>query len=244
MEIIQQLLDNSQVPALTAFLLGLLTALSPCPLATNITAIGFIARNGGGVDEAAGSRSRRVVTSGLLYTLGRCLAYTLLGAALIFIIRKGADTFDLQQSVSEWGELILGPALILIGGLMLASEFVNLGGKFGFTGSSRAERLSGPIGSMLLGILFAMAFCPTSGLLYFGMLIPMSATASGGYLLPLVFAVATSLPVLCVAWVLAYSVQSMGRLMGKIAILQRWFNRIVAILFIGVGIYYSNTIFA
>ena len=81
MEIIQQLLDNSQVPALTAFLLGLLTALSPCPLATNITAIGFIARNGGGVDEAAGSRSRRVVTSGLLYTLGRCLAYTLLGAA-------------------------------------------------------------------------------------------------------------------------------------------------------------------
>lgn len=244
MEIIQQLLDNSQVPALTAFLLGLLTALSPCPLVTNITAIGFIARNGGGSNEAAGSRSLRVVTRGLLYTLGRSLAYTLLGAALIFIIRKGVDTFDLQQSVSEWGELILGPALIIIGALMMVGEFVELGGKFGFSGSSRAERLGGPVGSLLLGILFAMAFCPTSGLLYFGMLIPMSATASGGYLLPLAFAVGTSLPVLCVAWVLAYSVHSMGRLMGKIAILQRWFNRIVAILFIGVGFYYSITIFA
>ena len=98
------------------------------------------------------------------------------------------------------------------------------------------------MGALLLGILFAMAFCPTSGLFYFGMLIPMSAETTAGYLLPLVFAIATALPVLLVAWILAYSMQSLGKVMGHIAIFQRWFNRIVALLFIAVGAYYIITI--
>ena len=87
-----------------------------------------------------------------------------------------------------------------------------------------------------------MAFCPTSGMLYFGMLIPMSAVESGGYALPVVYAIATSLPVLVAAWIIAYSMQSLGKVMGKIAIFQRWFNRFVAILFILVGLYYTVTI--
>lgn len=231
MEMLQNWLDSGQVPVVTALLLGLLTAISPCPLATNITAIGFIARKSG-----------LVMLCGLLYGLGRCVAYTLLGAVLIYIIRTGADTFDLQQSISEWGEIILGPALVVIGALLLASEFVSLGGKFGFGGSAWAERLSGPVGSLVLGILFAMAFCPTSGLMYFGMLIPMSATDSAGYLLPLVFGLATALPVVAVALILAYSMQSLGKWMGRIAVLQRWFNRLVALLFT-MGIYYCYTFF-
>lgn len=235
MDFLNQMLDNSQIPVLTAFLLGLLTALSPCPLATNITAIGFISK--GMADR------KRVLWSGILYTIGRTIAYSLLGALLIYIIRKGADTFDLQQTISEWGEVIIGPALIIIGVLMLVGEFVNLGGKFGFSGGRRAEKLSGPLGAFILGILFALAFCPSSGLLYFGMLIPMSATASGGYLLPVVYAIATALPVLIVAWILAFSMQSLSKFMGRITIFQRWFNRFVAVLFVLVGAYYCYTFF-
>ena len=235
MDFLNQMLDNSQIPVLTAFLLGLLTALSPCPLATNITAIGFISK--GMADR------KRVLWSGILYTIGRTIAYSLLGALLIYIIRKGADTFDLQQTISEWGEVIIGPALIIIGVLMLVGEFVNFGGKFGFSGGRRAEKLSCPLGAFILGILFALAFCPSSGLLYFGMLIPMSATASGGNLLPVVYAIATALPVLIVAWILAFSMQSLSKFMGRISIFQRWFNRFVAVLFVLVGAYYCYTFF-
>lgn len=235
MDFLNQLLDSSQVPVLTAFLLGLLTAISPCPLATNITAIGFI---------SIGMQNRhRVLWSGILYALGRTLAYSVLGALLIYIIRKGADTFDLQQVVSEWGEIVIGPALIVIGVLMLVGEFVDLGGRFGFQAGSWSERLSGPVGAFILGILFALAFCPSSGLLYFGMLIPMSAGSSGGYLLPVVYAISTSLPVLVVAWILAFSIQSLGTFMGKVTVFQRWFNRLVVVLFVGVGAYYCYTFF-
>ena len=245
MDFLNQLIDNSQVPVITAFLLGLLTALSPCPLATNVTAVGYIARScmEGNVNKS--NAQRRILWSGILYTLGRTLAYTLLGALLIYIIRQGADTFGLQQVISEWGELILGPALVIIGLFMLFGDRLHLP-KLSLTPSPSPKgegSYEGNMGSLLLGILFAMAFCPTSGLLYFGMLIPMSAEATAGYLLPLVFAIATALPVLVVAWVLAYSMQSLGKVMGKISIFQRWFNRVVAILFIGVGIYYSITMF-
>ena len=241
MDFLNQLIDNSQIPAIPAFLLGLLTALSPCPLATNVTAVGYIARGCMESNDSKGNAQRRVLWSGILYTLGRILAYTLLGALLIYIIRQGADTFGLQQVISEWGELILGPALILIGLFMLFGDKLHLP-KFGFSGNMSGT-YSGAWGSLVLGILFAMAFCPTSGLLFFGMLIPMSAEATTGYLLPLVFAIATALPVLVVAWVFAYSMQSLGKVLGKISIFQRWINRIVALLFVGVGIYYSITMF-
>lgn len=245
-DFLNQLLDNSQIPVITAFLLGLLTALSPCPLATNVTAVGYIARSCMEGSENLGNGRRKVLYSGILYTLGHTLAYTLLGALLIYIIRQGADTFGLQQFISEWSELILGPALILIGLFMLFGNKLHLP-KFSLTPnpSSNGERCyKGNMGALLLGILFAMAFCPTSGLFFFGMLIPMSAEATAGYLLPLVFAIATALPVLVVAWVLSFSMQSLGKVMGKIYLFQKWFNRLVAILFIGVGIYYLILILA
>ncbi len=240
MDFLNQLIDNSQVPVITAFLLGLLTALSPCPLATNVTAVGYIARNCMEDCEDKRHTQRRVLWSGILYTLGRILAYTILGALLIYIIRRGADAFGLQQAISEWGELILGPALIIIGLFMLFGDKLHLP-KFGYSGH---PSLGGAGGGFVLGILFAMAFCPSSGFLYFGMLIPMSAEATAGYLLPLVFAIATALPVLVVAWILAYSMQSLGKVMGRIAVFQKWFNRIVAGLFIVVGLYYSFIIIA
>lgn len=234
MDFLQNLLDNSEIPVFTAFLLGLLTAVSPCPLATNITAVGFIGKD---IDNRF-----IIFRNGLLYTLGRVLSYSVLGAVLITILKQGADMFAIQKTISQWGEWLLAPVLILIGMFMLFGDKLNLP-KFGFNTSEKTERLRGGWGSLLLGIFFAMAFCPTSGVLYFGMLIPMSAIEAGGYLLPIVFAVATGLPVIIVAWILAFSVSGIGGFYNKMKIFQLWFNRMVAIAFIIVGIYYAITLF-
>ena len=233
MDWLYSLLDSSSVPVVTAMILGILTAVSPCPLATNLTAVAYLGRK---IDNR-----RKVFYLGLLYTLGRTIAYSALGAVLIFIIRKGEDAFDIQDAISAIGEWILGPALVLIGLFMLFGHLLHLP-KFGFSGQASGSWTQGALGALILGVLFAMAFCPTSGMLYFGMLIPMSAVESGGYVLPVVYAIATSLPVLVAAWIIAYSMQSLGRVMGKIAIFQRWFNRFVAILFVLVGLYYTITI--
>lgn len=115
--------------------------------------------------------------------------------------------------------------------------------QFGFGGSREGLARKGGWGALLLGVLFAMAFCPSSGVLYFGMLIPMSVTASAGWLLPVLFAVATALPVLAVAWILAFSVEKVGEFYGKLRTIQKWLNIIVGLLFIGVGAYYCAIMF-
>lgn len=229
MDWLQTLLDNSSTPALTAFLLGLLTALSPCPLATNIAAIGFIGKD---IEDR-----KRIFRNGLLYTLGRILSYTLLGVILILVLKEGASMFGIQKTIGTWGELLLGPLLLVIGLFMLLGDRINLP-QFGFKGNAEGLAKKGGWGALLIGILFAMAFCPTSGVFYFGMLIPMSATATAGYLLPVIFAIATSIPVLAVAWILAFSMQKMGNFYGKMQKIQKWMKHIVGILFLLVGIYY------
>lgn len=230
MDGLQTLLDNSSTPVLTAFLLGLLTALSPCPLATNIAAIGFIGKD---MEDR-----KRVFRNGLLYTLGRILSYTLLGVVLILVLREGSSMFGIQKAIGTWGEWLLGPLLLVIGLFMLWGDRLNLP-QFGFKGNAEGLARKGGWGALLIGILFALAFCSTSGMFYFGMLIPLSATTPAGYLLPVVFAVATALPVLAVAWILAFSVQQMGRFYGRMRTVQRWMNLLVGVLFVVIGIYYS-----
>lgn len=234
MDWLQNLLDNSSTPVLTAFLLGLLTAISPCPLATNIAAVGFIGRN---IENR-----KRVFINGLLYTLGRVFSYTLLGVVLIMILREGSSMFGIQKTIGTWGELLIGPMLLIIGLFMLWGDRLNLP-KFGFNGSAEGLAGKGGAGALLIGVLFALAFCPTSGVFYFGMLIPMSATATAGYLFPAVFAIATAIPVLIVAWILAFSVQQMSSFYGRIKTVQKWLNLIVGILFIVIGIYYCFVMF-
>lgn len=207
----------------------MLTALSPCPLATNIAAIGFIGKD---IEDR-----KRIFRNGLLYTLGRILSYTLLGVILILVLKEGASMFGIQKTIGTWGELLLGPLLLVIGLFMLLGDRINLP-QFGFKGNAEGLAKKGGWGALLIGILFAMAFCPTSGVFYFGMLIPMSATATAGYLLPVIFAIATSIPVLAVAWILAFSVQKMGNFYGKMQKIQKWMKHIVGILFLLVGIYY------
>lgn len=234
MEWLQSLLDSSTTPAVTALLLGLLTALSPCPLATNIAAIGYIGKH---------IESRKwVFVQGLLYTLGRTIAYTLLGVVLIAILRSGASVFGIQKFIATYGELILPPALLLIGLFMLFGNRLNLP-SFGFGDKGEGLAQRGGFGALMLGVLFALAFCPTSGVFYFGMLIPMSASATMGYLLPILFAIATALPVIVVAWILAFSAGQIGAVYGKMQTIQRWLNIGVGVLFITIGVYYCLTIY-
>ena len=230
MEFLQSLLENSNLPVFTAFILGILTAISPCPLATNITAIGFISKD-------IQSRNR-IFWGGILYTLGRVITYTVLGFILIPILREGASMFAIQKAIGKYGEMFIAPALILIGLFMLFGNRLNLP-KFGFSAGDKTQALKGNWGSLLLGVLFALAFCPTSGVFYFGMLMPMAAAETGGYLLPVVFALATGLPVIVVAWILAYSIAGLGKFYNHMQVFQKWFNRVVAVLFIAVGIYYA-----
>lgn len=229
MEWLQSLLDSSGTPVLTAFLLGLLTALSPCPLATNIAAIGFIGRD---IENR-----KRIFLNGILYTVGRVISYTVLGVVLILVLKGGSSAFGIQNTVASWGELVLGPLLLLIGLFMLFGGRLNLP-EFGFRGNAEGLAGKGGWGALLIGMLFALAFCPTSGVFYFGMLIPMSAAASAGYLLPVVFAVSTAIPVLAVAWILAFCVQKMGSFYGKMQKIQKCMNLIVGVVFIITGIYY------
>jgi cytochrome c biogenesis protein CcdA len=226
MEFLTNLLDNSTMPWLTALLLGLMTAISPCPLATNITAIGFISRD-------IGNRNR-VFINGLLYTLGRAITYT----SIALIIFFGADQLKFGGFFQRYGEKIIGPLLILIGVFMLDIIRINFPGFSKLTSSMQNKKKWGYLDAVLLGLVFALAFCPYSGVLYFGMLVPLTVTSASGLYLPVIFAVATGIPVIIIAWVLAYTVSGIGNVYNKIKSFEIWFRRTIAVLFIIVGIYY------
>jgi sulfite exporter TauE/SafE len=231
MDFLTNLLDNSSMPWLTALLLGLMTAVSPCPLATNITAIGFISKDL--------ENRNRVFFNGLYYTLGRAISYTLIPLIIYF----GADQFKFSGFFQRYGEKIIGPLLILIGIFMLDiirinfPEFVRLSEKMEQRKSWRF------IDVVLLGIVFALAFCPYSGVLYFGMLVPLTVSSASGLYLPIIFAIATGIPVIIFAWMLAYTVSGIGGLYNKVKLFELWFRRGIAILFIIVGVYYIIRIY-
>ena len=230
MDFLQSLLDNSSVPVITAFILGILTAISPSPLATNITAIGFIGKD---IENR-----HRIFINGLLYTFGRIVTYTVLGVILIPVLREGASMYMVQKVVSKYGEMLIAPVLIIIGIFMLDIIKLNIP-KINIGGEGLKKNTKGSWGALLLGILFALAFCPTSGVFYFGILMPLAAAETGGYFLPVIYAIATGLPVILVAWILAYSVAGLGRFYNSVQIFEKWFRKIVAILFIVIGIYYA-----
>jgi cytochrome c-type biogenesis protein len=226
MELLQNILENSQYSFLTAIILGLMTAISPCPLATNITAIGFISRD---IDNR-----KRVFINGLIYTLGRAVSYTGLATILYF----GANQMNISMLFQGWGEKLLGPLLILIGLFMLDIIKIKFPG-FSYLTEKIGEKSKGSYWSTLsLGMIFALAFCPYSGVLYFVMLVPMTITSASGLYLPIVFAIATGLPVILFAWLLAYAVGNVGQLYNHIKIFELWFRRVVSVTFILVGIYY------
>lgn len=231
MEILQQILENSPYSFVTALILGLMTAISPCPLATNISAIGFISRD---IENR-----RRVFIGGIVYTLGRAVSYTTLALVLYF----GASKMNVSMLFQGWGEKLLGPLLIVIGLFMLDVLKINFPAFSKLTEKIGNSNKGSYWSAFLLGMVFALAFCPYSGVLYFAMLIPITVASAGGLYLPFVFAIATGLPVIVFAWFLAYAIGNVGKLYNRIKIVERWFRRVVAILFIGVGIYYTVIFF-
>lgn len=227
MEFLQGLADNSNWPVLTAFLLGIMTAISPCPLATNVTATAYLSKD-------LTSRGR-VLWNGIFYTLGRTFSYTALGLIFYF----GASQFKIAKLLQNVSGLWLGIALIIIGVLMLDVVRFNIPGINRLNAKlNEREGKKNYWNAFLLGVLFALAFCPYSGVLYFGVLIPMTIASPSGLLLPPVFAIATGLPVIIIAVLLAYSLSNIGKFYNKVKHFQLWFKRIVAALFIIVGIYY------
>lgn len=227
MEFLQGLMEQYNIPLLSAFVLGLMTSISPCPLATNITATAFIAKNI--------SSKRQVLLSGIVYSLGRAFSYTAIGLILYF----GASKFHIQRFFSQYGEKFLGPLLIVIGLIMLNVIRLNFLGKNSFEERfSDKFRDKGLLGSFLLGVLFALAFCPYSGALYFGMLIPMTISSPAGLYLPLVFAVGTGLLVVVFTYLLAFATHRIGGLYQKIQIVERYMRYLAGGVFILVGIYY------
>ncbi|NSW45121.1 MAG: sulfite exporter TauE/SafE family protein [Bacteroidales bacterium] len=227
MEVLQQWLDSSNAPMLSALILGIMTAISPCPLATNITAIGFISKD---IENR-----RRIFFNGLWYTLGRAISYT----AIATILFLGASTFHIARFFQSNGEKFLGPLLILIGIFMLDIIKINFPALTNLTERfEKKDNKNNGWRALLLGMIFALAFCPYSGALYFGMLIPLTISSSSGLVLPVIFAIATGLPVVIVAYLLAFSISSLGNFYKNVKIFEKWFRIIVAIVFIFVGIYY------
>jgi len=231
MEILQNFLENSQFPIISAFVLGLMTAISPCPLATNITAIAYIGKD---IEN-----KRQVFLNGFIYTLGRAISYTLIGLIFFF----GVSQFNVSSFFQEWGEKLLGPLLILIGLMMMGVLKLGLGNLNNVIQKYTENKKLNFWSVLFIGVLFALAFCPYSGVLYFGILIPMTVASAKGLYLPIVFAFATGLPVIIFAYLLAFTISGVGKLYNRIKIFEKWFRYIVAVLFIGVGIYYTALIF-
>lgn len=234
MEFLYELLDNTNTPVIYAFILGVMTAISPCPLATNITATAYISKDL--------SDKRKVFYNGLYYALGRIISYSLLGV----IIFLGAGAFAIGDFFSIYGERILGPLLLIIGIFMLGVIQLKMPWS---NGASFTDRLAGKTrkgsawSALFLGVVFALAFCPYSGVLYFGMLIPMTLVNIQGLILPPVFALATGLPVIIIAWLIAFSLKGVGSFYNKVRTFEFWFRRIASVVFIIVGVYYTVTVY-
>ena len=230
-EFLTGLYENASIPVLSAFLLGLLTAISPCPMATNITAIGFIGRDL--------EIKKRVFYKGLIYTLGRTIAYS--GLAIVLFI--GADQFQISSFFQLYGERIIGPFLIVVGIFMLGIVKISFPGLTLFSQKLEKKNKWNFRNVLLLGIIFALAFCPYSGVLYFGMLIPMSIGSAKGLILPVVYAIATGIPVIIISWLLAFTISGIGKFYSTLKEVEFWMRRIIAVLFIGVGVYYVWVIY-
>jgi cytochrome c-type biogenesis protein len=221
------------IAAASAVWLGILTSISPCPLATNIAAISFVARD---VDNP-----RRVLLSGFLYTAGRTAAYVTLAMLLVASLLSAPHVSYLLQ---KYMNKMLGPLLILVGMFLL--DLIRIG--WTNTGSSeklrkRAVRM-GVWGPGLLGIVFALSFCPVSAALYFGSLLPLALENHSKVIIPSCYGVGTALPVVAFAAIIAWSAGSLGRTYNAIARIERWVRGATGIVFIGVGIYMTmDTIF-
>lgn len=220
-------MEEWPVVLLSALWFGVLTSISPCPLATNLAAISYVGRR---VDSP-----RKVFMSGLLYTGGRMVTYSVLGTILVTSLLSAPS---LSYSLQKYMNLALGPLLILVGMVLLELITFHIGGR-GISESmqQRVERMN-VWGAGLLGIVFALSFCPTSAALFFGSVLPLAVKWQSGLVLPAVYGIATGLPVLLFAGLIAVGAHKVAQAYNRVVIFERWARYVTGGLFILVGIYY------
>lgn len=227
-ETIYQWLNSSSFPLISALLLGVLTAISPCPLATNITAIAFISKN-----NSAGKK--KVLLSGLLYTLGLATTYTSIAVVIVF----GASKFHVAKFFQGNGEKFVGPIMVIVGLIMLNVIKLNFLGKGNFTETwSNKFKKKGLLGAFLLGALFAMAFCPYSGALYFGALIPLSIANDASLVYPIAYAVGAGTLVMFFTGIIAFSISQLSKYFKIVQKTEKIMRLIAGLLFVFTGLYY------
>jgi cytochrome c biogenesis protein CcdA len=212
---------------LSALWLGLLTSVSPCPLATNIVAVSYVSKGIGS--------PRRVLLAGLLYTAGRSLAYLILGALIVFSL---LSVPAISEVVQKYTNKVLGPVLILAGMALLGLLRIPIPSFSVGEKVQRGAAGSGLGGAVLLGFVLALSFCPVSAALFFGSLVPLALKQQSGIGLPLIYGVGTGLPVLAFALALALGVRSVTGTLERVARIERWARMATGLVFIGVGVYY------
>lgn len=218
------------IAILSAIWLGILTSISPCPLATNIAAVSFLSKKI--------NHPKAVLISGIIYTLGRMIAYAVLG---VIIINSLASIPLVANFLQRYMNKILGPILFIVGLFLLDIIRFNISG---FTLSKeKQESLAkrGLKGSFFLGFLFALAFCPISAALFFGSLIPLSLNSSYGIVLPFIYGAGTGLPVLVFSFGIAFGISTLSHWFHRITILEKYTRKITGVIFILVGIYFILT---
>ncbi len=219
-------MDSLWLAVGSALWLGILTSISPCPLATNIAAVSYVGRQVG--------KPRSVLLSGALYTAGRAFAYLVLGAAAVWSLMSVVAVSTFLQGAFHRA---LGPLLIVVGFLLLGLFELKLPG-FGVSDGmkDRVDR-AGIWGAGILGIVFALSFCPVSAALFFASLVPLAVDHSSPILLPTVYGIGTALPVAGFAIVLAVGAGWLGEVLDRVQTFEVWARRVTAVVFIGVGIY-------
>ena len=218
--------DSFLVAVVSACWLGILTSISPCPLATNIAAISYIGKRV--------SRPGYVLATGLLYTLGRAVAYVAIGMLIVASALAVPDlSFFLQRHINK----ILGPVLILTGVILLGLIRLNFTGPgYGARLQSRVDK-HGMWGAGVLGLLFALSFCPISAGLFFGGLIPLAMERQSTVLMPTLYGIGTALPVVVFAVFIAFGAHHVGKAFDRLSQIERWARRVTGIVFIAVGLY-------
>jgi len=224
---LNHLLDLYNIPVLTAFLIGIMTSVSPCPLATNITAIAYISKDI--------KNPKTVLLNGLYYTFGRAFGYTVIAT----IIHFGASKYHISIFFNNVGGKMLGPLMILIGLYMF--DFIKINKKNTNSMVIELQKFlsqKGYLGSFLLGILFSIGFCPYSAIMFFGVIIPLLIKSKEGILLAPLFAFGASVPVVLFSFILAFSTSKLGHTFNKVQKIEKIIRKLIATIFICVGAYY------
>jgi cytochrome c biogenesis protein CcdA len=219
-------MNEFSIAATSALWLGILTSISPCPLATNIAAISYI---GGQVES-----TRRVVLAGLLYTLGRMVAYLVLAVMLVNTMLSVPP--KVSMFLQKHMHMLLGPLLIVVAMLLLGLIEINLGGGGVSEGLRKRVDSLGIWGALLLGIVFALAFCPTSAALFFGNVVA-SLGAGSTFALPLLYGVGTALPVIVFALLIAIGSKKLGQAFGAVSKVEWWARTFTGAAMLAIGLY-------